>query len=39
MNTQTQATSTQTFRAFLLAVAVGLVVWGVIIGGIMGAML
>lgn len=36
MNTQTQATATQTFRAFLLAVAVGMVIWGVIIGGIMG---
>jgi hypothetical protein len=39
MNTQTQATSTQTFRAFLLAVAVGMVIRGVIIGGIMGVML
>lgn len=39
MNTQTQATSTQTFRAFLLAVAVGMVIWGVIIGGVMGVML
>lgn len=39
MNTQTQATSTQTFRAFLLAVAVGMVIWGVVIGGIMGVML
>lgn len=36
MNTQTPATSTQTFRAFLLAVAVGMVIWAVIIGGIMG---
>lgn len=39
MNTQTQATSTQTFRAFLLAVAVGMLMWGVIIGGTMGVML